>query len=276
MNKSAICTMSIASVFAFLWSVVPLNGQQLASRTNVPEGFSKGQHAPVTRKFDVATIKPANPSDLNRSLRTDPNHFSMSGFPLKSILQYAFQLPSFQILQASSRLLSLRYDIDARMDPENMTNLDTSVAARQTNELLGQQRLQSLLKERFSLEAHLEMRDLPIYALNVSKDGVKLLPSTGEQRYSTATGSIDGTDVSMKELASMLSGSVSRTVVDRTGLTDVYKLQLKWSPDVPSASPEDLPGIFTAIQQQLGLKLEPSHGSVQVLIVDRMEVPSEN
>lgn len=152
---------------------------------------------------------------------------------------------------------------------------------------------QQLLADRFKLTVHWETRELPVYALVVAKNGPKLHASKepdGASGTSAGNGQFTAGGVTLAEMAGALTQELSqelgRVVVDRTGISGRYDVSLKWTPDNGealsggtggAASPPDSGlSIFTAIQEQLGLKLESTKGPVQVLVIDRVELPSEN
>ncbi len=170
-------------------------------------------------------------------------------------------------------------------------------------------RLQTLLKERFKLAIHRETKELPIYELTVAKAGPKLQPPNCIQRepcdltmapgktlmdYCGSggfdTGSYQASNGNMRDLADALGLPLGRTVVDKTGITGRFRLQLTYRSDVSTnpfsdtaepgahgAAAADLgPDIFTALQEQLGLKLESARGPVEILVIDHAERPSEN
>lgn len=143
-----------------------------------------------------------------------------------------------------------------------------------------------MLKQRFSLTTHEETRELPIYNLVLAKSGAKFQPSdrngttidTGRSRIH-----VQGSDDTIGLLARELAQSQGRVVVNKTGLAGRYDLTLRWTPDdAPTPllngepDPNAPPGLFTAIQEQLGLKLESSKGPVPVLVIDHIDHPSEN
>jgi uncharacterized protein (TIGR03435 family) len=180
---------------------------------------------------------------------------------------------------------SRRYDISAKAeDPQ-------STPAGQRKALL-EARLQSLLKDRFKLAVHENTHRLPIYTLVVNKHGPKIaLSSEGEKESMSAyEGMLTAQSLSMALLAANLSNQVGRTVEDRTGLTGRYDFTLQWAPDQVSDSSgatefrdssgrkntAEGPSLFTAVQEQLGLKLKPRKGPVKVLTVDHVEMPSPN
>jgi uncharacterized protein (TIGR03435 family) len=173
------------------------------------------------------------------------------------------------------------YDIEAKVAPSDLPAF---------HKLLPMQRnpmLQSILADRFHLKVHFETRTLPAYALVVSKSGPKLkqvepgtLPSGLKDPggINMSRNEIKGTGVSMVPLRDVLQMQLGRAIVDRTGLTGRYSFTLQFTPAQASsdAQPEAAPSIFTAVQEQLGLRLEPVKAPVQVLVVDHIEKPSEN
>jgi len=145
--------------------------------------------------------------------------------------------------------------------------------------------LRALLTDRFRLEVHAESRELPVYALVVGGHGPRL-DGGGESpcgdspnatmRAGPGLFASCGPTTSMAQLAVTLGREVDRAVVDRTGLTGTYAFRLQWHPEGAPPRAEAPPLIFTAIQEQLGLKLEPQRLPVEVLAIDRAERPSPN
>jgi uncharacterized protein (TIGR03435 family) len=162
-----------------------------------------------------------------------------------------------------------RYDIEAKAEGD----------AKPAKEQL-RQMLQSLLAERFRLKVRRETVDTPIYALVLAKGGSKLKAvDKGEGVRMRASGTRQRMDgkAAMEFLAQQLSISAGRLVLDRTGLIGNYEFTLEWTPD-NVAPPDDSPSIsiFTAVQEQLGLKLEPAKAPVEMLIIEHAEMPTEN
>jgi uncharacterized protein (TIGR03435 family) len=141
--------------------------------------------------------------------------------------------------------------------------------------------LQSLLADRFHLQIHRDMKEMPVYALVPGKNGPKLKPSLPDAKASASARSgpvnaIMFSKASMAQFASTLSGFADRPVLDKTGLTGAYDLKLQWSDDSQAAQDSGAPSLFTAVQEQLGLKLEAQRSPVEVLIIDQAERPTEN
>ena len=239
--------------------------------------------------FDVASIRiKAASNDGHHHIYNDPNVslFRTVNLSAKDLIQFAYALPASQLLGGPNWLDSTMFDIDAKSDPAVDAQLHamTSNNARHEKQFM----VQALLADRFLLQAHQETRQLPVFALIIAnpKNGPKFQSSqingttidTGRSRLHIA-GSDDTLYLFSRELAQVLN----RVVLNRTGLTGRYDLTLRWtSEDAPAAllngapDPYAPPDIFTAIQEQLGLKLESTKGPVQVLVIDHIERPTEN
>jgi uncharacterized protein (TIGR03435 family) len=153
----------------------------------------------------------------------------------------------------------------------------TSNAGRKQKEKM----VQAMLADRFKLATHTETRELPIYNLIVAKGGAKLGPTQESgSSVSTSSGRIEVQMAnSVTVLAEELSKVAGRDVVDKTGIAGRYHLTLRWTPDDSATTSSDNdsgPSLFTALEEQLGLKLEPAKGPVQVLVIDHVEMPSAN
>jgi uncharacterized protein (TIGR03435 family) len=244
--------------------------------------------APVAPQFDVAAIRVHNPEPHeHNSIWSAPSdsHFKAENVSLSMLIHWAFNIPESRIMGESGWINSTHFNIDAVADSSvdaAMRSL-TSEAAR----LQKQKMVQALLADRFKLVTHTETRQLPIYALVVAKGGPKL--GRTQSNGTTINHGRDHIEVhssnSVAVLAEELSKEVGRDVVDKTGIEGRYNLKLQWTPDdraTPaaggSASPasDSGPSIFTALDEQLGLKLDPQKGPVEVLVIDHAEMPSAN
>jgi len=167
-----------------------------------------------------------------------------------------------------------KFDIDAKVDASDLTAYGKLA--------IDQRRLmmQALLADRFKLRARREAREQPVLALVVTKGGVKFRESTTVPTYPTPAlefghGHLAGVGT-MSELVSALTQSVGRTVVDRTGLSGRYDFTLDWTPDHDTSAEETAPPLYTALAEQLGLKLEPQKGLVDVLVIEAVQRPTQN
>jgi uncharacterized protein (TIGR03435 family) len=225
--------------------------------------------------FDVVSIKPSDPKDLSMQWRRRKDSFTMTGASLKFIIRYAYDLQDFQIEGAPAWINSARFDIAAKVDAPSAQPSSPS-AEKDAEQKLLENRLQSVLADRFQLRVHKGAKEMAAYGLVVAKGGPKLNPSTKNTGSSTGRGQLACSAASMDDLASILSTMENRIVLDQTKLTGDYAFTLKWTPDDTTNPNADLPGLFTAIQEQLGLKLIPTKAPVETLIIDHVEMPSQN
>jgi uncharacterized protein (TIGR03435 family) len=257
------------------------------------------QEAPPA--FDVASVKRDVSGKHIRFTVPFPT-LHIEGSTLKDLIVLAYHVQDFEVTGGPAWIDSELYDIDAKAASQPAAS--TQFANLQWR------RLQTLLGDRFHLTIHRETKELPIYELTVARGGPKLQPATCVQRVTGDTaiapgktgsdycggaalgrGRIQGPGVSMAFLSDLLSGRLNRTVVDKTGITGDFQVQLTFTPEAPAvpsldaarpgnadgAAAADLgPDIFAALQEQLGLKLESAKGPVQVLVIDHVEKPSEN
>ena len=258
-----------ATAIVLLWT-------SLAS--SAPQGQAPRAAAP--RTFEVASIRP-NTDGGNTSQRALPNGtLTLTNNTARNIIRTAYGLQGSQIMGGPAWLDNERFDVVAK-------------AAAPFNQTEGQAMLRVLLAERFGLVAHLEARDMPVFLMRVANSaapGAHLRPSVVDcikqpicvLNVRFAAGSITGIGVSMPQLARNLTGALGRTIVDETGLAGTYDLELTFVPDpsqsVPGAAPAtvdpDAPSLVTALQEQLGLRLEPGRAPVQMLVIDKVERPT--
>ena len=247
----------------------------------------------------VAVIKPSDPATCREYPIIDDRdgRYDMRCVRIDFLLQSAFGVRAFQISGGPEWSKSDRYDIGAKLEssPNAVPEKDVSELTdqeRQTKGALLREVLQRLLADRFQLRTHRETKQLPIYLLTVASGGPKLETAgssdvSGGLRPGRGILAGDRTDVPF--LAKAISQIVGRPVVDQTGLTGKYNFELKWSPELGSAntawgdSPAVLPAadpdratIFTALQEQLGLKLTSGKGPVEVIVIDHLARPTEN
>jgi uncharacterized protein (TIGR03435 family) len=252
----------------------------------VPAAAGQTQVAPPVANFsyEVASITPNNSDTGNSSINTNNDSYTAVNVGLKAIIEDAYDLliPE-QIVGLPGWVDGARFDIKAKMDAETAARLKA---------LKGKERdkaqdmmMQNLLAERFGLKVHREMRELPEYALVQAKGGSKLKPADATiakaGSMSVRNGHMEGYSGEMQQLLYFLSYQVRRPVVDRTGLTGKFDITLDWTrEDMMSASSdsttEKAPGLFTALQEQLGLKLESIKGPVDTVVVDHIDHPTEN
>ena len=241
--------------------------------------------------FEVSTVKENKSGSSGSSSNSHDGRFTATNVSLKNLLQYeAYGVPESRILGGPKWINSERFDVEAKTDSATTDRLRTLDHGQRRVEM--QAMFQQLLAERFRLAVHWETRELPVYAMVVAKKG-PILHLTKELDGHSGTSSNDGEltarGLTMAQMADVLTQELSRelgrVVIDKTGIQGRYDCALKWKPDTgrisdgtdgSATSTDERPSIFTAIQEQLGLKLESTKGPVQVLVIDRVEMPSEN
>jgi uncharacterized protein (TIGR03435 family) len=239
--------------------------------------------------FDVISVKPNKSSLGAYGLVT--TEFTADGFrgtnvPIHSLLLQAYGLHEGEIIGEPAWANSEVFDIEAKV-----AGPDVAAFSKLDSDQL-QAMLRQILTERFKLTVHRESRELPVYALSVAKGGPKLKESAIDPSVSASArrgggvrmsmGMISANECTIPYFLSMLSRQLGRTILDRTGLTGNYDFTLRWSPDNGATSASEgaqddtLPSIFTAVQEQLGLKLESTKAPASVLVIDHLERPSQN
>ena len=227
------------------------------------------QSAPA---FDVSSIKP-NTAGPETPVRFEPlpgGRLTTTNTTLRMVAAWAHGVQFFQMVGGPDWVDSARFDISAKVDG-NPTTTEMRVMLRE------------LLKDRFKLTVSTGSREMSVYALTVARPGVvQLKPSmidctgtptvgAGSCEFSYQLGNVHARGMRIATLAETLGGVTGRVVVDRTGLKTPLDFDLTWTPQRvdPSA-----PSIFTAVEEQLGLKLEATKAPVDVLVIERAEKPT--
>jgi len=221
--------------------------------------------------FEVASVKPHPPSPgpLRASAGIGPAGIDFTNVALKGCIRSAYGVETWRISGGPDWLASERYDIVAK-----------AASAAPKAQLM--RMLQTLLEDRFQLKVHRETQEVPVYALVVGKSGLKIHAGkeNGETEVGGAGHLINSRGMTLKQLAGFLSQmtqSSGRPVLDMTGIAGVFDITLDAAPDDAAAAGDNSgPDLFTALQQQLGLKLEPRKSPLEVLVVDRAEKPAAN
>jgi bla regulator protein BlaR1 len=252
--------------------------------------------------FEVASIRPSDPAAGGMDIGIAPGGlFTARNVTLKALIQQAYDVRDFQVSGGPSWLDTQRYDIVAKGNgvsvPEDDMRKMTD-AERQVFEQQFRLKVQALLTDRFQLKVHRVTREIPIYALSVARNGPKIQAVADSditrsglsmRRGDTGQSEITGTRVPLASLVKALSNQVGRTVLDQTGLKGNYDFKLVFAPDLgqqagpgvgavdrPSAVDREGPSIFTALQEQLGLRLDAQKGLVEAMVIDSAEKASEN
>ncbi|MBI3208323.1 MAG: TIGR03435 family protein [Candidatus Solibacter usitatus] len=236
--------------------------------------------------FEVASIKPNQANDHRIMMSIQPGGFKASGITTKMLISQAFGVKDFQVTNTPGWVDSERFDINAKV--EGATGDMTMDKLRPL--------MQALLLERFQLKYHKEPKELPVYALVMGKNGHKMKAVEGggkEQRgqMKMGRGQLSASAVGIAMIAQNLSRMLGRDVIDKTGLTGNFDFNLEWTPEpgqgfgpgghppnpdaIAPAGPNG-PSIFTAVQEQLGLRLESQKGMVDVIVIDNVSKPTEN
>jgi bla regulator protein blaR1 len=291
---SVACLAAVGGPLAFGLMYVPHFHAQLLQETSSP-----------LPSFEVATIKPTRPEDNSQRIMMSHGRFTVENQALSEIIKFAYNITSEdQLSGGPSWIRSEKYDIDAKEEAalvQKLKNLPREQMADQVRLMV-----QSLLADRFKLEVSRQTRELPVYALVIAKGGPKLTQSAPVSSMSklsgpkmtgirsTGRGQLSANNAPFKLILDVLSRQPEiggRTIVDETGLQGDYDWSLNWSPERPDqfnggnsgqesatapAPDSSAPSLFTALREQLGLRLQPQKGSVEVLLIDHIEKPSEN
>lgn len=224
--------------------------------------------------WDVISIKPHKALDASSSMEWHADGIAFHNMTLHGLFLNAFNVRSeSQIVGYPPWVNSERFDIEAKMDADTAAayrNLKGDEGNRQWHAFMRQ-----ILDERFGLTFHMEKRELPVYNLVIAKQGLKLKESAHDDTgfSSMGQGKLSAHRSQVGSLAFSLSGTVGRIILDKTGLTGLYDVDLTWSPE---NDPDSGPSIFTALQEQAGLKLEPAKAPLDVVVIDHLERPSAN
>jgi uncharacterized protein (TIGR03435 family) len=254
-------------------------------------------------EFETASIKPNKSGIFSFRPGFTVDGYRASNQTVQWLIREAYGVDEYGLSGIPDWLNSERYDVEAKMDPSAADALSKLNPAQL--KLARQQMLQALMAKRFNLKVHRETKDEPVYFLVVGKNGPKLrdaktrnastllsadnTAARDKEQWQMVPGSEGGqkmhaSSATMKSLGDWLTRQLSRPVLDKTGLTGTYDFSIEWIPDTaPTSSPDTvtLPGIpgaslFTALQQQLGLKLDPGKSPMEILVIDHVERPSGN
>jgi uncharacterized protein (TIGR03435 family) len=291
---AGVATVAVPVAFGVV-GIIPLYAQILHATGPLPS-------------YEVATIKPEGGERVVGSLPGNMRRFNGTA---KDLIEGAYNVPyraDERVIGGPTWITSNHYVIEGKIPDDIFAKMQTmsGIESRMQNSLMKQ----SLLADRFKLKVHFEMRELPVYALVVEKGGSKVKPTNADPNtppvpksgyYMNTFGPNNGVSVTrtpqsvlemtvkgmnMDYLAQSLEEVVAdiggRTIVNRTGLDGQYDFALKWTPEQtadapsPDSAATNAPSIFTALKEQLGLKLVPAKGMVEVVVIDGIEQPSGN
>jgi uncharacterized protein (TIGR03435 family) len=229
-------------------------------------------------QFEVASVKSSNSGPQGVWNEGSHERVRRLNMTLRSIVAQAYGIKDHDVF-GPAWIDSERFEIIAKISPET-ANLPERARWKQIGAMT-----QALLADRFKLEVHRETREMPVYVLIPAKGGVKLgetgAPSNDWVRAQLGPGSLVAKQMPTAQLLSILGGIVHREVLDQSGIKGVFDIALKWAPDDVAANPATggaavKPSIFTALQEQAGLKLESRKVPMEVVVVDHAERPSGN
>lgn len=237
--------------------------------------------SPEQLRWDVISVKPMSSDSCTKAtgggVRYLPDGLSASCVPLVFVVEVAYRVMD------KTRIVGLpgwatgsqMYAVEGRVSGEDAAAF--SKLSRDDQSRM----LQSVLSERFHMKAHTELREMRAYDLVISNAGPKLKQpgpnERGSSQFRAATGEVKWANAPLTNLKFALSEEVGRPVVDKTGLTGKYDFTLQYAPATRGAAEESSkPSVFTALQEQLGLKLIPSKESIDVLVIDSIDQPSAN
>jgi uncharacterized protein (TIGR03435 family) len=248
-----------------------------------PPAPTKPMAADANPVFEVATIKPSNPDAPGKGFQVRGRQFSTLNTTVSDLVTFAYGIHARQVTNIPAWFETDKFDLSAKPDGEG-----------QPNDKQWKTMIQKLLADRFKLTFHHDKKELSVYTLVLAKGGPKLTKSEGDPNglpalFFRGLGMLPARNATMADFAGLLQGAVlDRPVVDQTGLAGRWDFTLNWTPDEsqfaglgvrvppPTDSASAPPGLFAAVQEQLGLKLDATKAPVDVLVVDRVEKPSEN
>src|SRR5580765_861727 len=222
------------------------------------------------KTFDAVSIKRNRTGAAASDTNTTPGRVSLVNVTMLTVILRAFRVQRPQVVGAPDWAVNERYDIVA-------VTGDATALSDETRQAY----LQALLADRCQFRFHRDTREIRVYSLVPSKNGPKLVAATDSGTYSmrvqpTEDGRLRlrSTRGNMLRFAEILTGQVGELVADHTGLSGEYDFTLEWVPDVNASNAG--PSLFTALDEQLGLKLESTKSRVQAIVIDHVERPTEN
>ena len=251
-------------------------------------------------KIEVASVKPHHSTEMQMGIRLLPDGALINGLPLDKLLQLSFGLSENRILNEPGWVKSERFDIETKVDPADAPKMKDLTLHERWAMML------PVLQDRFRLKFHRETRNVEVYTLVVAKDGGSKMQAVQSNEPDVKGGmgrammrmtmegmSIEAHGATIESLAHAIEQQLGSTVIDKTGLTGRYDYTLKWAPEhetaisMPAAGPgtasggeqastNSEPSLFTAVQEQLGLKLVSQKEPVEVVVIDEIQRPSPN
>ena len=264
----------IFTVHAFAQSTAaaaqPQNSQPAATQ----------QEANKVYAYEVVSIKPSDPNSHGSGTQSRPGSFAFTNMPLALLIKDAYDvIIDSQLVGLPNWAKEDGYDIVAKADQDTAERLNNLPRKERRKE---EQRMeQSILAGRCRFKAHEETKELPVYELVIAKSRLKMkdAPPDSPSSETMRSGQMTVHAMSIDTIVEGFAGTDGRLIVDKTGLEDrKLDFELKWTPEEQRATAADdaPPSLYTALEEQLGLKLVPAKDPVKVLIVDHIECPSPN
>ena len=239
----------------------------------------------LTPGYEVATIKPSPPDEQGRGFNLNGRHLLARNFTVEGLITLAYNLHPTQVTGGPDWIKTEHFDMDILPDHEGLPSIDQARGI-----------VRKLLTDRFGLKFHEDTKELSVYVLSTAKAGPKLTKSGSDPTSPPGLGGPPGRmnvrNATMAEFAQVMQGNVlDRPVLDHTELTGRYDFQLRWTPDESqyggratpqnnadgsTANADPPPPLFTAIQEQLGLKLDAEKAPAKLMVIDSVEKPTAN
>jgi uncharacterized protein (TIGR03435 family) len=252
-----------------------ITGIALAASNALAQGTGAAPAKPMSAgahpSFAVAAIKPHNPDSQRQGFDAEGDRFTIRNESVANLMSFAYSIHPKQIVDAPDSLFHDRWDIEGTTDTPGEPSLHQQ-----------QEMVQKLLADRFQLKFHRDQRELSVYALRVAKGGPKLKAAANPSAEADQQGNGRGTEqvitYTSADIPNFIMGEqffLDRPLVDQTGLTGKYDFSIRYTFDEAHATdPNAPPGLFTAVQEKLGLKFEPVKAPVDVFVIDQSERPS--
>jgi uncharacterized protein (TIGR03435 family) len=236
---------------------------------------------PPTHTYEVVTIRPADPAFQGTRIGPGPQGgLRVQNATVMELLTFAYGVRDYQFFGAPSWVKSTRIDLSFTPDKPEV-EMGPNMPREQFEPMFNRQRerMQAVLRDRFALVLRAETRETDIYGLTLARGGHKLTKSTTlAMNMRTNRDRMEGTAATIDMLTNSLSSLLGRPVINETGLADVqYDFKVQWTPDsAPTEQDTNMGSIFTAIQEQLGLKLDSKRGPAPMFVIEKIEKPTEN
>ena len=257
----------------------------------LPTGQSQTNLAQPPLAYDVVSVRLNKSGPTGMSWGSTADGFKATNVSLGGLIQSAWELKTQDLIYGLPKWeKDARFDVEGKMDAETTAafkQLPLKEARRQREAMM-----QNLLAERFQLQVHHDIKQLPVYNLSVAKGGYKFKIADPNNVYPAvarggpkvagagsilfAPGQFTGNAVTLTVLADNIAGILGRVVIDKTGLAGKYDLALKYAPDDGPATSDPGPSLFTALEEQLGLHLESAKGPVDTIVIEHVQLPSDN